>query len=677
MSMNRKSILVEGFEIPIRHVRVLVIGSGASSLACAVQLRRMGCDDLLIATDNLKGGTSLNTGSDKQTYYRLGDSGSAPDSPYAMAESYMAGGSMHGDLALVEAQGSPRAFYNLVSLGVPFPHNRYGGYTGYKTDHDPCNRGISLGPYTSKLMVEHLRAETVRLGIPVLDRHDAVRLLLSDDSRAMGALFVDKTQLFEPGLGFTAILADHVVLGTGGPAGFYAASVYPRAHTGSIGLAMELGAEAVNLGESQFGIASTKVRWNLSGSYQQVLPRYYSTAQDGSGQEDFLIPYFGSWQELTKAIFLKGYQWPFDAAKVPDGGSSLIDLLVHREIRGNGRRVFMEYSRNPGGNPVWGAFCRNNVDGLPLDYLDRSTAWAPTPIERLRLLNPDAIDMYRGKGINLESEALEVDLCAQHNNGGLAADIWWESTTIKRLYPVGEVNGSHGVSRPGGSALNAGQVGAVRAATRIMGYGPADSLETHRASRMAETQCVPVVGMALAWVRRAESAGLKPAQARSTLDQALAELRDRMSRAAGPIRLAAELDAACKSTGPGKDTWLIGAAIPRELLPAALRLRHMLIAQHWYLAAVHDYVKQGGGSRGSYLVADARGEQAHPLLPEYRIKPEAPAFRASVQLAGLDAHGVLQVRYEPCRALPQDHFWFERVWAEYRKQSFFGEAQPG
>ena len=104
MSMNRKSILVEGLEIPIRHVRVLVIGSGASSLACAVQLRRMGCDDLLIATDNLKGGTSLNTGSDKQTYYRLGDSGSAPDSPYAMAESYMAGGSMHGDLALVEAQ---------------------------------------------------------------------------------------------------------------------------------------------------------------------------------------------------------------------------------------------------------------------------------------------------------------------------------------------------------------------------------------------------------------------------------------------------------------------------------------------------------------------------------------------------------------------------------------------
>lgn len=30
-------------------------------------------------------------------------------------------------------------------------------------------------------------------------------------------------------------------------------------------------------------------------------------------------------------IFLKGYQWPFDARKVADG-SSMIDLLVYREI---------------------------------------------------------------------------------------------------------------------------------------------------------------------------------------------------------------------------------------------------------------------------------------------------------------------------------------------------------
>jgi succinate dehydrogenase / fumarate reductase, flavoprotein subunit len=38
-----------------------------------------------------------------------------------MAETYFAGGSMHGDLALVEASLSARAFLHLVNLGVPFP----------------------------------------------------------------------------------------------------------------------------------------------------------------------------------------------------------------------------------------------------------------------------------------------------------------------------------------------------------------------------------------------------------------------------------------------------------------------------------------------------------------------------------------------------------------------------
>jgi len=65
------------------------------------------------------------------------------------------------------------------------------------------------------------------------------------------------------------------------------------------------------------------------------------------------------------------------------------------------------------------------------------------------------------------AEALEIAVCAQHNNGGLAGNIWWESTNAKHLFAVGEVNGSHGVARPGGSALNAGSVGGFRAAEFI------------------------------------------------------------------------------------------------------------------------------------------------------------------------------------------------------------------
>lgn len=40
-------------------------------------------------------------------------------------------------------------------------------------------------------------------------------------------------------------------------------------------------------------------------------------------------------------------------------------------------------------------------------------------------------------------------------------------TNLSGLYAIGEVCASHGVTRPGGTALNAGQVGAVRAAEGI------------------------------------------------------------------------------------------------------------------------------------------------------------------------------------------------------------------
>ena len=38
------------------------------------------------------------------------------------------------------------------------------------------------------------------------------------------------------------------------------------------GMLLEAGAQAVNLQDWQYGLASVQFRWNLSGSYQQVLP---------------------------------------------------------------------------------------------------------------------------------------------------------------------------------------------------------------------------------------------------------------------------------------------------------------------------------------------------------------------------------------------------------------------
>ena len=63
----------------------------------------------------------------------------------------------------------------------------------------------------------------------------------------------------------------------------------------------------------------------------------------------------------------------------------------------------------------------------------------------------------------------EIALCAQHHNGGISVDAWWQSS-LEGLFAAGECAGTHGISRPGGSALNAGQVGSLRAAQYIAAH---------------------------------------------------------------------------------------------------------------------------------------------------------------------------------------------------------------
>jgi len=90
------------------------------------QLYNLGQRDIAIVTEGWQMGTSRNTGSDKQTYYKLSLAGAEKDSVHDLAETLFSGGAMDGDIALVEAALSARCFYNLVRLGVPFPHNQMG-----------------------------------------------------------------------------------------------------------------------------------------------------------------------------------------------------------------------------------------------------------------------------------------------------------------------------------------------------------------------------------------------------------------------------------------------------------------------------------------------------------------------------------------------------------------------
>lgn len=428
----------------------LIIGTGCAGYNAADRLFDLGVRDIAVITEGRLMGTSRNTGSDKQTYYKLSLCGKDGDSVREMADTLYAGGGVMGEHALCEAAYSTRCFMRLVELGVPFPTNEYGEYAGYKTDHDPRSRATSCGPLTSKYMTEALERSVLSKGVELIDAQRVIKILTADN-RVTGVACAD-TETGE----ISVIACQNVILCTGGPAGIYRNTVYPESQHGATGLAIEAGATLSNLEEWQYGIASTGFRWNLSGTYQQVLPRYLSVDENGIERE-FLYEALGD--ASLGMIFLKGYQWPFDTRKIE--GSSKIDLLVAAEIKKR-RRVFLDFTKNPKG-------LEQGFDILPKEaysYLERSGVLFGTPIERLKKMNSGAIALYADHGIDLCVERLEIAVCAQHCNGGVAVDRHWQSE-VDGLYVAGEAAGTFGVYRPGGSALNSTQVGSLRAAEHI------------------------------------------------------------------------------------------------------------------------------------------------------------------------------------------------------------------
>ena len=199
-------------------IHTVVVGTGAAGYHAAVRLHQYGEHDLAIISENVEAGTSRNTGSDKQTYYKLSLAGKEADSVRAMAEDLFQGQCVDGDLALCEAALSAKCFYHLTELGVPFPHNEYGEYVGYITDHDRGKRASSAGPYTSKIMVECLEREALLRQIPIMDHMQLIKLLVKEE-KVYGILCLDteKTACCE----FVMIWCENVVLATGGPAAMY------------------------------------------------------------------------------------------------------------------------------------------------------------------------------------------------------------------------------------------------------------------------------------------------------------------------------------------------------------------------------------------------------------------------------------------------------------------------
>lgn len=622
-----------GYDIPVFEFDAIVVGSGAAGYNAADTLFSLGVKNIAVITEGRMMGTSRNTGSDKQTYYKLSSAGSAPDSVYDMAKTLFDGGSINGDTALIEAAYSARCFFKLVGLGVPFPYNEYGEFVGYRTDHDERRRATSCGPLTSKYMTEALERTVMDKNIPVLSGHRVIKIL-TDNGRAVGVVTVRKlSESNENPAGMCVFLAPDIVYAVGGPSAIYASSVYPESQTCALGAAFEAGAEGASLTESQYGIASVKFRWNLSGTYQQVIPRYVSVGEDGNERE-FLPDVFGSVGAAADAVFLKGYQWPFDPRKL--GGASVsskVDVAVFDEMK-KGRRVYLDFTKNPTG------FDFSLLGGEARQYLENSGALFGTPIERLEKMNAPAIKLYADHGIDLKSELLEISVCAQHNNGGLAVTADYESTTLSHFYPAGECAGVFGVYRPGGSALNSTQVSSTRAAQKIA------SAATEKVSLDAVASEIEKTASRLAAMgggtMTLSDILARRAQYGATVSECGAFLRDREKIVRAIAFFKDEYDSFDEKYKLLDISDVGEAMINRDVIVTALT----------YLSAIRDYIDDGGKSRGSYLIIGCDGiDTAHWEKVQY------------TSFFGGEATS----RFEERRPIPEGEQWFETVYNRFKK----------
>ncbi len=661
--------------VTIHNYSTIIVGAGAAGMNCAVHLyefmTQKGIKDaqkrIAVVTGGLKLGASRMSGSDKQTYYKQGTSPEIPDCAEEFAKTLLAGGCCHGDLALAEGISSIREFSHLVQAGVPFPTDAMGTFIGYKTDHDPAERATSAGPKTSRFMSECLQRQVKAYGIEIFDKQEAAHLLTVGKGKAKriaGLVTLQKSKVTDSDWGLSVFLAENVVLAAGGPGALYKTSVYPQGQIGIHGLAFRAGLAADNITESQFGLASIKFRWNVSGTYMQALPRLFSTDANGKDEREFLTDFFPTMSKMATDIFLKGYQWPFDPQRIENLQSSLVDMLVFNETQ-KGRRVFMDFRKNPIGKAPMKEFAIKDLEPEAYDYLDKAGAFQATPIKRLAHMNPLAIDIYKENGIDLYKEPLEIAVCAQHNNGGFAINKWWEST-VPHTFVIGEMAGSHGVKRPGGSALNAGQAGGLRAAEYIANLYGGDVAKYAGQQKEINDQLTGLIKKLNSWKDASEA----------TAQEVIEEIQDRMTTSGGHIRELKDTGKALKKAVALYETIQKNGIKLKGLksVVAAIQAEHLALGSIGVLRAIVELLNQGSGSRGSHLVLTEDGLEIHKDVinqatgTPLKFKPENVELRQSILRIEFDgkAKDLFQCTTVTPRPVPTERKAFEPAWQDYR-----------
>jgi succinate dehydrogenase/fumarate reductase flavoprotein subunit len=285
-------------------------------------------------------------------------------------------------------------------------------------------------------------------------------------------------------------------------------------------------------------------------------------------------------------------------------------------------------------------------------------------------MNTPAIEIYKENRIDLYSEPLEIAVCAQHNNGGFAVDKWWQSN-IPGTFVIGEMAGTHGVKRPGGSALNAGQTGGLRAAQYIVNVNGCELPDYSDVRSEIDKQLSDIIA---SFERYKGSSGLAP-------EKVLEEIRSRMTASGGHIR---ELNDAQKALKEAvklyKDIQKKGFNIKdKKTIIGAIQAEHLALTSVAYLKAIVELLGQGSGSRGSHLVLAEDGVEIHPDVIDkatgkpLKFKPENQSLRSSILHIEYDESSpdLFRGTNVKLRPAPKERKAFEPAWQDYREGKIY------
>ena len=404
---------------------VLVIGGGMAGCRAAIAAADYGGSVVLATKMPLNNGGASTFPVAEMAGYNAGD----PDIPGDVEKHYEdivnAGQGMANPiLARILAENAPGTIAELEKWGVVF-EKEGDGYYIFKSCFATSPRTHVIRGHGEPIVKAMSGQIQLRSNINVADDMTVLELDVRD-GRCCGAWAIKTDGTF------AHISAGAVVIASGGATQVFTRNLNPKDVSGDgYALAYDAGAELINMEFMQSGIGFSHPIVNMFNGYIWAAhPKLHNNVN-----EQFLGKYLPKGMTQEHVMDEHRRHFPFSSSD----DSKYLEVGIQKEIRAGG------------GSPNRGIYA--DLRHLTDDYI--------------RSINDDcglhhmwyiARDYMREKGVDLNSQIVEIAVFAHAINGGVNIDES-ASSTLPGLYAAGEAaGGPHGADRLGGNMMVTCQV---------------------------------------------------------------------------------------------------------------------------------------------------------------------------------------------------------------------------